>query len=245
LNVFDVLVESNRRGRRDIRGVLGGMFFSTTAQIAMLTAAIYVTAKGVQQVTEEQRMDTILLTLDEPDKPPEEKPEEAPPVVTSLAPPPKGFQVLTAPVDIPTEIPPIDLQQRFDPRDYSGVGVEGGIFSGVEGGTGPVVDPSQVFEQAVVDERPERVSCPPIEYPRMMQQASIEGQVTLQFVVEPDGHVSEENIQVLGSTHRAFEGPAKEMIDKCLFRPGRVRGTAVRVLVQMPIAFTLQHGGGG
>lgn len=240
--MFDVLVESNRKGRRDVKGVLGGLFFSTTAQVALITAAIYVTAKGVQQVTEEQRMDTIMLTLDEPEPEPEQE-DEPPPVVTSLAPPPKGFQVLTAPVDIPTEIPPVNLEERFDPRDYSGVGVEGGIFSGVEGGTGPVVDPTQVFEQAVVDEKPERVSCPPPEYPRMMQQASIEGQVTLQFVVEADGHVAEDNIQVLGSTHRAFEGPAKEMINKCLFRPGRVRGSAVRVLVQMPIAFVLQGRG--
>jgi periplasmic protein TonB len=244
LIVFDVLVESNRRGRRDIKGVLGGMFFSTTAQIAMLSAAIFVTAKGVQQVTQEDRIDTIMLSLDDPEPEPEQQEEEPVPVVTSLAPPPKGFQVLSAPVDIPTEIPPINLEERFDPRDYSGVGVEGGIFAGEVGGTGPVVDPSQVFEQAVVDERPERVSCPPIEYPRMMQQANIEGQVTLQFVVEPDGHVSEENIQVLGSSHRAFEQPAKQMIDKCLFRPGRVRGTAVRVLVQMPITFALNRGGG-
>jgi hypothetical protein len=31
------------------------------------------------------------------------------------------------------------------------------------------------------------------------------------------------------------------MIQKCLFRPGRVRANAVRVLVQMPIVFTLSN----
>jgi protein TonB len=242
--VFDNLVESNRRGRRDVKGTIMGMFGSTIFQAAVMTAAVYATMGVAQEITGEVDIDTIMLQLDEPEQQPEEQPEEEPPpVVTSLNPPPKGFQVLTAPVDIPTEIPPVNLEQRFDPRDYSGVGVEGGVFQGVEGGTGPVVDLAQVFAEAVVDEVPERISCPPVDYPRMMQQANIQGQVLLQFVVETDGHVKDDNIEILSSSHRAFEGPAKDMISKCLFRPGRVRASPVRVLVQMPIVFNLQGRG--
>jgi protein TonB len=239
--VFDNLVESNRSGRRDVKGTIMGMFGSTVFQAIVMTAAVYATMGVAQEVTGEVDIDTLMIQLDEPEEQQEEQPEEEPPpVVTSLNPPPKGFQVLTAPVDIPTEIPPVNLEQRFDPRDYSGVGVEGGVFQGVEGGTGPVVDLAQVFAEAVVDEVPERISCPPVDYPRMMQQANIEGQVLLQFVVETDGHVKDENIEILSSSHRAFEGPAKDMISKCLFRPGRVRASPVRVLVQMPIVFNLQ-----
>jgi protein TonB len=235
--VFENLVESNRRGRRDVKGVIGGMFTSTIVQTLLIGAAVYATM-GVAQEAQSLDIDTIMLVMDEPEQEPEEEPDEPPPVVTSLNPPPKGFQVLTAPVDIPTEIPPINLEERFDPRDYSGVGVEGGVFSGVEGGTGPV-DLTQVFAEAVVDEVPERISCPLPEYPRMMQQANIEGQVLLQFVVETDGHVSPRSIESLNSSHKAFEGPARDMIAKCLFRPGRVRASPVRVLVQMPIIFNL------
>ncbi len=236
--MFDNLVESNRRGRRDIKGTIGGMFMSTVFQGALIVSAIYATM-GVAQEAEEILMDTIMLVMDEPE--PEEEPEEPdepPPIGRALNPPPRGFQVLTAPVDIPTEIPEVNLQERFDPRDYSGVGVEGGVFSGIEGGTGPV-DLTQVFAEAVVDEVPERISCPLPEYPRMMQQANIEGQVLLQFVVETDGHVGSESIETLSSSHRAFEGPARDMISRCLFRPGRVRASPVRVLVQMPIIFNL------
>ncbi|HEX9691586.1 MAG TPA: energy transducer TonB [Gemmatimonadales bacterium] len=239
--MFDVLVESNRKGRRDVKGTVGGMLTSTVLQTALIAAAVVATQQVVDH-TQEDRMDTIQLILDEP-KPdePEPEPEEAPPVITSLNPPPKGFQVLSAPIDIPTEIPPIDLNQRFDPRDFSGVGVEGGVFQGVEGGTGDVTDLSQVFSESVVDETPERLSCPVPQYPRMMQQANVEGNVLLQFVVETNGHVERNNIEVLSSTHRAFEAPARDMIQKCLFRPGRVRANAVRVLVQMPIVFTLSN----
>jgi protein TonB len=242
--VFDVLVESNRKGRRDFKGVIGGMFSSVIIQGALVTGAVFATMGVAEVVSDAVDIDTIMLMLDEPEPEPEqEEPEEAPPVITSLAPPPKGFQVLTAPVDIPTEIPPINLEERFDPRDYTGVGVEGGVFSGVEGGTGPVQDLTQVFSEAVVDEVPERVSCPPVEYPRMMQQANITGNVLLQFVVETDGHVETETIEFLNSTHRAFERPARDMISRCLFRPGRVRASPVRVLVQMPIVFNLAGGG--
>ncbi len=235
--MFDVLIESDRRGRRDFKGTILGMLSSTVFQVLVVVAAVFATMGVAEEVTEIQ-MDTIMLTLDEPE--PEEEPEEEepPPVITSLNPPPKGFQVLTAPVDIPTEIPPINLEERFDPRDYTGVGVEGGVFSGVEGGTGPV-DLNQVFAEAVVDEVPERISCPVPDYPRMMQQANIQGQVLLQFVVETDGHVRSGTIETLSSTHRAFERPARDMISKCLFRPGRVRASPVRVLVQMPIVFNL------
>ncbi len=235
--MFDVLVESDRKGRRDVSGTLGGLFASTVFQGAVIVGAIFATMEVAQEVSRVD-MDTIVLTLDEPEQ--QEEPDEPPPpTITSLNPPPKGFQVLMAPVDIPREIPPVDLSQRFDPRDYSGVGVEGGVFSGIEGGTGPV-DLSQVFAESVVDEVPERLSCPPVQYPRMMQQANIEGTVLLEFVVETDGHVQRNTIDVKNSTHRAFEGPARDMIQRCLFRPGKVRASSVRVLVQMPVVFALR-----
>lgn len=240
--MFDVLVESDRRGRRDFKGTIWGMLTSTVAQFVLISAAVMATMGVAEEVTSVD-LDTIMLVMDEPEQEEEPEPEEEPPpIITSLNPPPRGFQVLTAPIEIPTEIPAVDLEERFDPRDYSGVGIEGGVFSGVEGGTGPV-DLEQVFAESVVDEVPEQISCPPVDYPRMMQQANIEGQVLLQFVVETDGHVKSESIQTLSASHQSFEQPARNLIARCLFRPGRVRAKPVRVLVQLPIFFTLQGRG--
>lgn len=234
--MFDVLVESKpqKRSRKD---VLFTGFGSMVLHGLILGAGIAATAGAAHQMAEAPQ-ETTMVYMEEPKETPEEEPPE--PVVASLNPPPKGFQVLAAPVDIPKEIPPINMEQRFDPRDYTGIGVEGGIFSGVEGGTGPV-DLSQVFAEAVVDEVPERISCPPPEYPRMLQQANIEGGVMLQFVVSSEGKVERGTVDIMGSDHKAFEGPARDMVRRCLFRPGRVRGQAVRVLVQMPINFVLQQ----
>jgi TonB family protein len=143
-----------------------------------------------------------------------------------------GVQVIgiAPPGEVPQAIPPVDLSKRFDPRDYSGVGVEGGVFG----------DSTEVFEDAIVDVLPELVSCPPVHYPEEMRQAAIEGVVVLQFVVEIEGHVKPEMIGVVRSTHEAFEAPAKEMLAGCTFRPGKVRQTEVRVLVEMPLTFSLQ-----
>lgn len=229
--MFDNLIESNPR-RRQTRGLATSTFMSLVFHVFLIGGAVWTTRKAAEEYVA-RLMDTTLVYMED-----EPQPEE-PPVITQINPPAKGFQTLLAPVEIPAEIPAIDLSQRFDPRDYSGVGVEGGVFTGLEGGTGPV-DLSQVFEEAVVDEIPDRISCPALDYPRMMQQANIEGNVLLQFIVDTTGHVERGSAEVINSTHRAFEGSARDMIGRCLFRPGRVRGQAVRVLVQMPIIFTLQ-----
>jgi TonB family protein len=191
------------------------------------------TMGGLEEVQEVVADTTMIFIQETP-----EEDEPPPPEVLDL-PPPKGFRTLAAPINIPTGIPPIDLSQQFDPRDFSGIGVEEGVFEGVEEGP---IDLAQVFTEAVVDEPPERISSPPLEYPRMMQQAGVEGSVVLQGVVDTTGRIEANSIAVISSTNRAFEGPARQLLRRSLFRPGRVRGQAVRVLIQLPIQFTLIGG---
>ncbi len=204
---------------------------------ALIWVAVVATIKTAE-VIEEAKADTTMVFLTQE----AEQQAEPPPMeeILSIDPPPKGFQVLLAPIDIPTEIPPVDLSERFDPRDFSGIGVEGGVFSGVVGGTGPV-DFTQTFLEAAVDERPERLSGPYPRYPEMLRQAGIEGFVLLEFVIDTSGHVEDGSLKVLQSTNRAFEGPAKIVITRSLYRPGRVRGQPVRVLVSQRIGFTIQR----
>ena len=237
--MFDHLVESNKQGRRDVTGTMLGMFTSTTLQAAVMIGAVYATVRA--PVDEHVAFIETILELPAEAQPQEQQPEQRP-IVSILRPPPEGFQVLVLPAEIPTEIPPVDPGVAFDPRNYTGVGVEGGVFDGLKGMTGPVDDLAGIYEHSVVDEKPEHISCPALDYPRMMRQAGIEGQVLLRFIVEADGHVLTENIETLSTSHRAFEGPARKMIALCLFRPGRVRANAVRVLVQMPVIFSLTGG---
>jgi protein TonB len=235
--MFDNLIASTPH-RRGARKSLPGALTSISIHSGVIWLAVVATVKTAE-VIEEAQADTTMVFLTQEAEP---EPEEAAPVqqILSIDPPPKGFQVLEAPIDIPSAIPPIDLSERFDPRDFSGVGVEGGVFSGVEGGTGPV-DFTQTFLETAVDERPERLSGPMPRYPEMLRQAGIEGVVMLEFVIDTTGRVETESIKVLQSTNRAFEGPAKDVIRRSIYRPGRVRGQAVRVLVSQQIGFTISR----
>ena len=233
--MFDTLVESKPK-RRGIRGVLSSTFTSVLLHGALIYGAIVGTVKGAE-VVQNLTQDTTLLFLTEEEPEPDEPP---PPQLATLNPPPKGFQTLMAPVEIPTEIPPVNLNERFDPRDYSGVGVEGGIAAGIEGGTGPV-DLNQIYVEAVVDEPPMLLTRPPTRYPSLLRDAQIEGEVVIEVVIGTDGHPEPETFKIISASNRAFEAPARESVLGSVYRPGRMRGTAVRVLVRQPVRFTLQR----
>ncbi len=234
--MFDNLIASTPR-HGGARKALPSAVTSISIHGALIWVAVVATIKTAE-VIEEAQADTTMIFLTQ-----EAKTEDQPaPIqeILSIDPPPKGFQILIPPMIIPTDIPPVDLSERFDPRDFSGIGVEGGVYSGVVGGTGPV-DFTQTFLETAVDERPERLSGPYPRYPEMLRQAGIEGIVLLEFVIDTTGHVEQGTLKVLQSTNRAFEGPARDVIRRSLYRPGKVRGQAVRVLVSQQIGFTIQR----
>ncbi len=235
--MFDHLIASTPQ-RGGAKKSVPGALTSLTIHGGLIWLAVAATIKTAE-VIEEAQADTTMIFLTQEAEPQAEEPAPIQEIL-SIDPPPKGFQTLIPPVDIPTEIPPVDLSERFDPRDFSGIGVEGGVFSGVVGGTGPV-DFTQTFLETAVDERPERLSGPYPRYPEMLRQAGIEGVVLLEFVIDTSGHVEEGSLKILESTNRAFEGPAKDVIQRSLYRPGRVRGQAVRVLVSQQIGFHIQR----
>ena len=210
----------------------------TILSVVVHSGIIYAGILATQSVAEGPavRADTSVVFLAETNEPEVER--EEPPALASLAPPPQGFQTLAAPIDVPTDIPPVDLTQRFDARDYTGKGVEGGVFTGVEGGQ--VMDLSQTFAEAAVDEPPERLAGPPLQYPPGLRAAAVEGYVVVEFVVDTTGVAEPSSIRVLESSHSGFEQAAIDAIRGSRFRPGRMRGFAVRVLVQQRIGFSLR-----
>ncbi len=103
-----------------------------------------------------------------------------------------------------------------------------------------------VFAEDAVDEPPSTVSCPPVEYPALLRQANIEGEVLLEFVIETDGRVQSALIHAVTASSatdvaaQMFVEQAKSMVAECRFLPGRVDGRPVRVLALMPVSFKLQ-----
>src|SRR2546425_12980916 len=115
------------------------------------------------------KMDTTMVLLTPQQQ---SRPELQP---AQLDVPVRGFQTVVVPPEIPTDIPPVDLHQRFDPKDYSGAGVEGGRANGV------VPDDNPVYVEAAVEQRPELLSGPP-PYPELLRGAGIRGRVVGQAI---------------------------------------------------------------
>ena len=69
------------------------------------------------------------------------------------------------------------------------------------------------------------------------RQAGSGGYVIFEFVIDTTGRVFPPSIAVVESTYSVLEGPVRDVIRKSLYRPGRVRGIAVRVLVRQQFDF--------
>ena len=231
--MFETLIESNKKGGQ--AGGLASGVFSVVVHAVLVSAAVYATLQAGEAVEEDRQVDITLQVQQQ--KQAEQKQEEAAPVPQQV----KGFQTLAIPTSIPVDIPPPSAQ-AFNPADFSGVGVEGGIARGAQEERA-VIRQDQPYLEAVVEERPERISSPPARYPDILRQAGIEGRVLIEVVIDTTGHAERGTIRVLSSTHQLFEGPAREVVQGSLFSPGRIQGRAVRVRVQVPINFTIARAG--
>ena len=226
--MFEILVESKPKKQRSA----GQLLVSLVVHVLLITGAVMAT-KGAAEVVRDRLQDTTLVFLEPPKAPPPETPP--PDAIVSANPPPKGFQTVVAVQDIPTEIPPVNLNERFDPKDFTGTGVQGGVAVGVIGGSGPVT--GETYLEAQVDDPPQLISAGPRRYPPVLERAGIGGRVQALFVVDTTGHPESAGFRILSSTNSAFNEPAREMIMKSIFRPGKVRGQAVRVQVQQAVSF--------
>ncbi len=223
--MFDTLIESRRK--RDRKKYFGVGFVSLVVHTAVIAGAVIATLNAGQSDTK-VRVDTAMVYLEQQQqKPPEQQPVQ-------LDVPLKGFQTVVAPTEIPTNIPPVNLQEKFDPKDYSGSGVEGGTANGM------VPTGNEVFMEAIVEEKPSVLSAPPPPYPELLRQAGIKGRVLIQAVIDTTGRAELNSVKIIQSPNPGFDQPSRTWIQHALFRPARVHGRAVRVLVQVPLDYTIK-----
>jgi TonB family protein len=100
---------------------------------------------------------------------------------------------------------------------------------------------SEVFTEAVVDERPELLSAPQVVYPPLLRQANIEGRVVVQCILDTLGRAEPASVKVTKSPNPGFDQEATAYVLHALFRPARVHGRAVRVLLNIPLDFKIRR----
>lgn len=230
--MFENLIESKVKSQK----TFGQTVLSFVIHGLIIFGAVKAT-QGVAETIKDRPVDTTMVFLKPPEPPPPPPPPEN--VVVSQTPPPKGFQTVVAPTDIPKDIPPIDLKEKpFDPKDFTGKGVEGGVATGIAG-AGPVDVKAEVFTEAQLDDPVQALSQPQPRYPPVLQSAGIAGSVDIQYIVDTTGHAESSSVKIIKSSHQAFEEPAKETILKSVFKPARFRGKTVRQLVMQRVSFKM------
>ncbi len=238
--MFENLIESKPKKERTITQTI----MSVVIHAALFVGAVKAT-QGAAEIVQEKIAEQAEFVLNEIPPPPPPPPEEIPPdAVITTNPPPMGFQTIMPPRDLPTEIPPVNLNEKFDARDFSGRGVEGGVSTGIIGGTGPVITDAIVTTESYtveqVDDPAAYIDGLAANYPDVLRGVGVEGVVRLRFVVGINGRVEANTIQVVSSSNKAFEANAVDGIKKARFKPARMRGQPVRQLVEQNIRFALQ-----
>ncbi|MBM4194458.1 MAG: TonB family protein [Gemmatimonadetes bacterium] len=225
--MFNNLLESKPQKQRSTGGSVLSMVFHTVL--------IYLAVQATLQAHEEKEnveesVSFVEVKKDEP-PPPKPPPQEAPP-------PPPGFQVLTAPVNIPDVLPEIDLTARItNEADFSGKGVQQKVAS-----QGPVAKPDgdqPYFEFMVEKPVTESSNTQRPRYPDILKSAGVEGEVLAQFVVDTTGHVEINTFKVLKTSHELFAAAVRSALPGMRFIPAEVGQKRVRQLVQQPFVFAI------
>jgi protein TonB len=235
--MFNQLIESRPKKQK----MAGGTLFSIVFHTVVVVLAVIATANaGINKDKDKaEKINFVEMKKEAP------KPKEPPPPpkdVVMKAPPPKGFQVLRAPVEIPIKIPEIDLTKKVtDEADFSGKGVKGGSGHGVVGGTG-VVDPNQTYFEFQVEKPVVQVpgTASP-RYPEVLRSSGVEGEVQAQFVVGEEGRADVSTLKILKSSNDLFSSAVRNALPNMRFYAAEVGGKKVKQLVQQTFQFRLDR----
>ena len=148
---------------------------------------------------------------------------------TMLGAPPIGIDPTP---DIPS-LPDLPGVPKVDPRSFI-VGSDSLVKMGVSGDPHPGTG---VLTESEVDDPPSLVAAGPLRYPQVLREAGITGSVTLAFIIDTEGRVEEQGVEVVSATHPGFVAAATETIRASRFHPAKSHGATVRVRVRQTISF--------
>jgi protein TonB len=225
--MFSNLLESKPKAQRS----LGGTLVSVVAHAGVIILAIQATLHAGERKDDPATKIHYAEVRDDSPKPPKVQ-------QVQVAQPPKGFQTLSAPVNIPDVLPAIDLTRSpTNADDFSGVGAPSGRANGVI-----VAAPgdNHVFYESEV-EKPV-MGAPGSQaprYPELLKGAGVEGEVIASFVVDTTGRADPSTLKILKSTNELFGAAVRAALPAMRFLPAEVGGRKVRQQVQQPFVFAI------
>ena len=215
----------------------GSTVLSFVAHYGLVLGVLYTSAEA-RIVNEGPRPEKIIFTQQNF----EEQPKQAPPPEIVVAPPPvKVPTAVTAPIEIPSTLPDIDL--TYPPTDPSQfMGEKRG--PAVEEGRGKSAEPAARPDNALFEYEVEKpVSQAPNSavpaYPDILRQAGVEGSAIVSFVVDTTGRVDLTTFKVVHSTHELFSTAVRNALPRMRFIPAETSRGKVRQVVQQPFSFAI------
>lgn len=93
----------------------------------------------------------------------------------------------------------------------------------------------------LVDAGPSLLWMPPLEYPPIARLRQIGDRVILELVIRADGRPDTASIGILQAGYREFADEALTRVKQARFRPAKVAGCPVPVLVRLPFDFRVRR----
>jgi protein TonB len=212
------------------RDLIIGILFSVLLHVGGLLGGEFFNHKE-KKPTPKQEPPTVAIEMVkiEDDPEPVDTNEPAPDIAT-IAPP-----SLT---DVPSAVALDSFVQPVQPPPPPNMGAPTGIVNipqkSINAGAKRF---GEIFDLASLDKVPQAKTPLQVTYPFEMKRMAIEGEVMVEFLVDPTGAVLEP--RVVKSTQREFEQEAIRAISKMKFRPGQKSGKAVTTRMQQPISFKI------
>ncbi len=169
--------------------------------------------------------------------------QPVPAAARRAAPTPKGFQVLQAPVELPAELPRINLVAPVTrPEDYSGRGVLGGLSAGIAPAT--IADGGLHLGDPIDLEAADQ---PPYmlpgqmgpSYPDSLRFSALDGIVIVRFVIDTLGRAELATVRIVHASHPLFAAAVERALDRLRFSPAHFSGKRVRVRTEQSFEFHL------
>lgn len=107
-------------------------------------------------------------------------------------------------------------------------------------------DAAKTYTLAEVEQKPALASVSNFQrivsdgYPEEMKRRRQGGIAEVSFVVDAQGRVEPNSVEVVGASAPQFGEAAKRALLQAGFRPGKVSGNAVRTQVSLPIVYRVQ-----
>jgi len=91
------------------------------------------------------------------------------------------------------------------------------------------------YSSGSVDEPPRRLSGPPVDYPPSLLRRHPQGLVRVAAIIDTTGRAEPASVEILSTPDSGLIEPVKQMMLASQFSAGRLKGAAVRVMVQMGV----------